>query len=131
MSAGGRPTKYSAEVLDKAEDYIRNYTSYGDLVPSNAGLACELGVHRDTVQHWANIHPEFSDMLIKLQSVQERRLLSGGLAGDYNSNITKLMLAKHGYSDKLQQDQISSDGSMTPPAKIELVAREITHSYDD
>lgn len=127
----GRPSKYSQEILDKTSDYIINHAKYGDVVPSNAGLACELGISRDTVQDWGNTKPEFSDMLAQLQARQERLLLSNGLTGEYNSNIVKLMLAKHGHSDKVQQDQISSDGSMTPPTKIELVAREITTQYDD
>jgi hypothetical protein len=39
-------------------------------------------------------------MLGKVKNKQERMLLSGGLGNDYNSAITKLMLAKHGYHDK-------------------------------
>jgi len=30
-------------------------------------------------------------------------LLSGGLSGSMNSTITKLVLSKHGYSDKVDQ----------------------------
>lgn len=129
--AGGRPSKYSQEIIDKTADYIINHAKYGDVVPSNAGLACELNVSRETVNVWGNTKPEFSDMLAQLQARQERLLLSNGLTGEYNSNITKLMLAKHGHSDKVQQDQISSDNSMTPPTRIELVARDITHTFDD
>lgn len=38
----------------------------------------------------------------------------GQLRGDLNSTIVKLLLANHGYSDKVQQDVTSSDGSMSP-----------------
>ena len=43
---------------------------------------------------------EFSAMLGKMLSRQERTLLSGGLGGNMNANICKLVLAKHNYSDK-------------------------------
>ena len=46
-------------------------------------------------------------------------MLSGGLGGAYNAAITKLMLANHGYSEKVQQDNTSSDGSMTPERTID------------
>ena len=39
---GGRPSVYSEETLIKSRDYLENYESYGDLIPSNTGLACEL-----------------------------------------------------------------------------------------
>lgn len=126
----GRPSKYSQEILDKTADYIVNHVKCGDIVPSNAGLACELNISRETVRDWGNTKPEFSAMLAQLQAKQERLLLTNGLTGDFNSNIAKLMLAKHGHTDKVQQDQISSDGTMSPPTKIELIAREITHSYE-
>ena len=48
----GRPSKYNEEVLVKTEDYILNFSKYGDLIPSVAGLACELGVTRETVRAW-------------------------------------------------------------------------------
>jgi hypothetical protein len=45
---------------------------------------------------------------------QERKLTNGSLSNQLNPMIAKLMLSKHGYSDKI--DNVSSDGSMTPKA---------------
>ena len=45
-----RPTKYNDKTIEKAEDYIKNYITYGDQIPMIDGLALELGVHRDTPQ---------------------------------------------------------------------------------
>jgi hypothetical protein len=36
--------------------------------------------------------------------LQERTLLNGGLGKDFNPVITKLVLGKHGYSDKQEED---------------------------
>jgi hypothetical protein len=103
----GRPSKYNELTLEITENYIRNYAQYGHAIPSNAGLSIVLGVHRDTVQSWANDPDKaaFSDMLVRLQSEQEQILLSKGLTGEYNSNIAKLVLAKHGYADKSDVNQ--------------------------
>ncbi|WP_415843310.1 terminase small subunit [Xenorhabdus thuongxuanensis] len=49
------------------------------------------------------------------------KLINKGLTGDFNSTIAKMMLTKHGYSDKQEIDHRSPDGSMSP-AKIVLVA---------
>ena len=99
----GRPSLYNQEILTKAEDYLENFYKYDDLIPSLAGLACVLGVGKSTMHDWKGQHQEFSDMLERLMQVQEKFLLRGGLSGDMNSTISKLVLSKHGYSDKVDQ----------------------------
>lgn len=99
---GGRPTKYNRAILDTTQDYITNYENYGDVLPQVAGLAQVLDVTRETVIQWCNDEskPEFSYMVSKILSAQERKLLNGGLESRYNSSVTKLLLTKHGYSEK-------------------------------
>ena len=98
--AGGRPTLYNDEIITKTEDYIENFHKHDDLIPSLAGLSFVLGVGKSTMHDWKGLHPEFSDMLEMLMLAQEKFLLRGGLSGDMNSTITKLVLSKHNYSDK-------------------------------
>jgi len=100
--AGGRPSKYSEEILVKTENYIENFHKHDDLIPSTASLSLVLNVNRDTLYEWGKNHPEFSDMLDRLQKTQEKVLLTGGLSGNMNSTITKLVLSKHDYSDKVE-----------------------------
>jgi len=109
---GGRPTKFSDEVLEKAEDYLKNYRELGDMIPSVVGLADELCVSVKTLYNWSEKHPQFLHMLERINSRQHRVLLSGGLSGEMNSNITKLVLAKHDYSDKTQTDVTSGGESI-------------------
>lgn len=103
---GGRPTSCTPEFLDKARNYLANYKKLGDPVPTVAGLACETGVHRGTLQRWAEEadKPEFHDIYLHLMASQERGLVSGGLAGGFNAAVTKMILTKHGYSDKIEQE---------------------------
>ncbi len=119
--AFGRPTKYNPEILEKTKDYIKNFSKYGDIIPSIAGLACELELSRETLHTWSKEKgkEDFSDMLATLLSKQERTLLSGGLSGEMNSTISKLVLAKHNYSDK-QETDITTGGE-----KIEVITRTI------
>ena len=118
--AGGRPTKYTPELLEECRKYLKEY----DVLPSIEGLAIHLDVSRDTLQVWAkdDDKPEFSDIYAKLMAMQERDLIKNGLMGVFNASITKMILTKHGYSDKV--DATSSDGTMTPasqPVVIRLV----------
>ena len=117
----GRPTKLTEELLAKAEDYVDNYEAYGDPVPTVVGLALEIGVSRSTCYLWAQEDERFSDIFTRVEETQERGLVRGGLEGKYNPAITKMMLTKHGYSDKVEQDLTSSDGSMSPTC-IEITA---------
>jgi len=100
--AVGRPTKYNKDILIKSKEYLDSYAELGDPVPTIAGLACELNVSRGTLYEWGNEEGKeaFSDILEAIMAKQERVLAGKGLTGDFNPNITKMMLTKHGYSDK-------------------------------
>lgn len=117
--AGGRPTSYSKEMVEKTLLYLKTYEDepINHLVPTVAGLCGFLGVARSTVYKWSGEHPEFSDTLKQIEESQEVKLVNGGLGGGFNNSITKMMLTNHGYSDKVQQDNVSSDGSMSPKGR--------------
>lgn len=116
----GRPTKYNGDLQAKADKYARDYESLGELVPTVAGLCVHLDLARSTLYKWAEEKPLFSDTLERINQIQELKLVNGSLANTMNANISKLMLANHGYSDKVQQDNISSDGTMTPKEPVTL-----------
>jgi hypothetical protein len=98
----GRPTDYSEEMLAKARSYLASYDSNGDLFPSIAGLALYLDISRETVRRWSKDEDkaEFCGIVEKCLASQESKLTQGGIKGDFNPTITKLLLSKHGYSDK-------------------------------
>lgn len=106
---GGRPTKYTPELIEKALHYLDAYEDeYEDKIPSVAGLSLVLGVRRETLHVWAKEEgkEQFSNILESINAKQERILISKGLTGEFNSNITKLVLGKHGFSDK---QEVSGD----------------------
>ena len=108
----GRPSKYNDKMQEQADSYLFRLEELGHVVPSRAGLCCFLGISRSTSHEWEKIHHSFSDTLANIEVMQEHLALNGGLAGNLNSTIVKLVLANHGYSDKV--DNVSSDGSMSP-----------------
>jgi len=103
--SGGRPTSYTPELLEKANDYIDNWEQSDiERVPSVEGLAYRIGIARATVYDWQSQEKkqEFSDIVEKVMVLQGMMLQQGGLTGETNASITKLMLTKHGYSDKVE-----------------------------
>tara|TARA_R110000796_G_scaffold99184_9_gene207142 strand:- start:5214 stop:5594 length:381 start_codon:yes stop_codon:yes gene_type:complete len=122
----GRPTKYSPTIQKQADQYLLNYQDCGDVVPTIEGLADELSIARSTLYLWAETIELFSDTLESINAKQARRLVSGGLTNELNSTITKLMLANHGYREKTEVDNRSTDGSMSPQ-KIERVIVQAEH----
>jgi len=129
----GRPTLYTPKLVEAAWDYVNDgWITAGDKVPTVAGLACEIGVARETCHAWAKDESkEFSNILKAIAKKQERELVNNGLTGDFVAPITKMMLTKHGYSDKVEQDHTSSDGSMTPqPSEIIIRAADAKNSDD-
>jgi hypothetical protein len=126
----GRPTKYNEEILDKAKEYLNVYETLGDVIPSIEGLSLHLDIVRSTIYDWEGQEgkEEFSDILRKINAKQHQVLVNKGLSNDFNSAITKLVLGKHGYHEK-QQQEIS--GPKGKPIQTASVINFIPVSRDD
>jgi hypothetical protein len=120
---GGRPPTYSQEILDKAREYLdicldipedkENGIVKKVNLPSKAGLALYLKVARETLYAWAELYPEFSDIMEEMGAKQEQALLNNGLSGAYNQTITKVILTKHGYREGI--DNTTNDKDIPAP----------------
>lgn len=99
----GRPTKYTPELLEAAHAYVDGgWQEAGDAVPTLVGLAITLDLSDETVHAWAKDpdKKEFSGIFMRVKQLQHQKLINGGLGNEFNPAITKMMLTKHGYSDK-------------------------------
>jgi NAD/NADP transhydrogenase alpha subunit len=111
--AAGRPTLYNDEIIREAWAYIQNTNDEWDKansrlkvnVPTVEGLALHLEVTRSTVYLWQKEYSEFSDIIETLLQKQAQALINNGLSGSYNPTIAKVLLTKHGYTDKQEIDQ--------------------------
>lgn len=121
--AGGRPTKYTHELLEKAWHYVENYEEYGHAFPSDIGLASACGISDATLYSWAkdDDKPEFLEILEKVNRDQQFVAWNKGLRGEYNANLVKLLLGKHGFSDK----QTLEGDPEKPLAVTEIVHRVV------
>lgn len=100
----GRPSKLDEEMIKKAKDYVENYKDLGDAVPTLVGLALHLGVSNKTIYNWAvPENDSFLHIFNMVEQKQHRDLVNGGLVGGFNPAVSKMMLTKHGYSDKVEQ----------------------------
>ncbi len=105
-----RPTEYNETTVSSSKQYLESCTDERvglhvvvD-IPSIEGLARFLGLNKSTLYDWESKYPEFSNVLDDIRNEQATRLLNNGLSGTYNSTITKLMLSKHGYVDKQENE---------------------------
>ena len=107
--AGGRPTKYNQDMLEQSIEYLDNYTDHDHIIPSVVGLADVLNVTTKTLYNWSDQegNEEFLHILKRINDKQHLKLINGGLNGALNPAITKLVLGKHGYHDKVDQDVTS------------------------
>lgn len=128
---GGRPSQLTPELIAKAELYLTDYMSNDDIVPSVAGLACYLDIPRSSLYNYKGQSDRLLDTIERIEQLQEKLLLKGGLLGDFNPTITKLMMSNHGYSDKQEVDNRSSDNSMRPVFNIVGVSPDDTKASGD
>lgn len=123
----GRPPKWQ-DAIDPAWEYINGgFQNENDVVPTVAGLAVSVGCARETIHAWAREHEEFSHIVRALMSKQEKMLANGGILGEYNASITKLLLTKHGYSEKTETAHTGPDGG---PVQIAEVVRKVVDPTD-
>ena len=95
-----RPTDYTEELLDNAYEYVSDCP---DVVHTVVGLCLHIGIAKSTCYRWIEEgNQEFKDIVDTVADLQERNLLSNGLTNEFNASITKLLLTKHGYTDKVE-----------------------------
>lgn len=124
MATRGRPTEYDPKVhpalvlkylASCVDEYpgmrkkvitekgkkkvIYEKTRFRVNIPTIEELSLELNINVDTIYAWEKKHEEFSEVIERVRKTQAARLAKGGLAGDYNPTITKLMMHKHGWRD--------------------------------
>jgi len=109
----GRPTKYTPALLVKAKEYLNTgYVENDELFPSHVGLCLYVGIGKSTAYDWAKEEGKeaFSDIFEQIMMKQELDIVKNAMRGDYNSTIAKVMLTKHGYSDKQQTELTGAEG---------------------
>lgn len=122
----GRPTKLTPELIESAKQYLRTCVDVPladgktDVnLPTIEGLAIHLEIHKDTVFDWCkhkrdmprsdppDLFDLFSDCVKDVLQEQGKKLVKGGLGGQYNNRIAAMMLSGHGYFEKKQTDHTS------------------------
>lgn len=113
-NSGGRPTKFTLEILEMAKTYIEKCEDKTESfklkvsLPTLEGLARLLNVSRDTIYAYGKANKEFSDILEDVRAEQAKRLIDNGLSGVYNPTIVKLILSsKHGFVEETKSDVTS------------------------
>jgi len=126
------PTKYTPEFLAKARKYIQTWELTGDKIPSHAGLCVFTSISKTCMYDWEKQEgkEEISDMLKEIMVLQERVLLNMGLSGDFNPTITKLVLSKHKYHDKVDTSHSGAVGMVDLSDKTEAELKEIINGND-
>lgn len=142
-----RPTIYNNQILERVKKYISECEDSTEQetigmsakgtelfknkvvvkLPTIEGLAYYLGINRDTIYSWCKENKEFSDIIETLRAKQANELINKGLSGDYNPTIAKVLLTKHGYADKIEQELTGKDGKdlFEPSDKIKELASKL------
>jgi hypothetical protein len=99
----GRPRiEVTPEMLEAGRQYLlEGFEQQKEVVPTHAGLGCWLGISKTMVYELQARDADFMNLCSDIKTKQETMLVSGGLRGDHNPTICKLVLSKHGYSETL------------------------------
>lgn len=126
----GRPSKLE-QALERAKTYLKGgYLENEEVIPTLAGLAWYAHISRSTLYEYKKISEEFSDTLEAILALQETKLINKSLLGEFNPTLAKLMLANHGYSDKVKQELAGEIENKIPPA-LNIIIGECIHDLSD
>lgn len=130
VNLGGRPTKYRPEYCDA----IIEHMSAG---ASMTSFAAEVGVARSTIGQWMQDYPEFKEAAeaakAKCAAWWESVARKNAQTGDGSAALVIFGLknmSPEDWKDKQEIDHQSSDGSMSQPTTIQLVAPDVGNSED-
>ena len=104
----GRPSEYTEDVPQKLVPYLE-WCKENKSLPKRAGFALYIGVSKQTLLTWSQKHPQLLDALKQIDIIQESQLIDGSLFNQMNAVIAKLLLTNHGYSDKVQTDNLNTN----------------------
>ncbi len=103
-----RPVEFTDELQAAAWAYIKEYESHGDAFPSVVGLCSAINRARTTIYQWSERDDnEFKDILEAINEKQQQVILNNSIRNDFNAQISKLVLGKHGYHDSSKTDVTS------------------------
>jgi len=121
---GGRPTKYSAKILQQVDEYLALTGKHQGKLPTIFGLAVYVGVDSDTLLNWSKatdqngdlLYPEFFGSFKKLKDIQGQQLVDDGIYGgkEVNPTIVKLLL-QNNHGMKERQDITTNDKDLPTP----------------
>ena len=115
--ARGRPTLFCDELMTKAWGYVEGEyeTIYEHGIPSHQGLMEALEIDKTTLYRWRDEpgKEDFKAMLESCLAKQHNVLIGKGLSGVFNSTISKLVLSKHGYADRVEQSGVDGGSIKT------------------
>ncbi len=136
----GQPTKYDRKFCDEIIAFfdippystidvtvkLKNGTEVTktQIVPADlptlAGFARKILVHRDTVHEWSKEYPEFSDAIKRAKTIQEDIWTTNGMKGYYDTTFA-IFFGKNnlGYVDKTEQKvTVEKDGAAVLAASL-------------
>lgn len=117
MSPVGRPTKYNAEILKKAQEYVQRCQKEKQ-TPFVEELALILDVNDDTIVEWTGKHDAFSATVKQLKMLQRMHLKKGALEKRYQPSIAIFLLkVNHGLDEKQPEISVKHE-----PLRIEFVS---------
>lgn len=127
-----KPSKYTPELIAKAKKYLTKWEDLGDVIPMLCSMAEYLDISLSTLYSWEKeakegdeSKAEILEVCARVRQAQEKVLINKGLSRVSDASLSKLLLMKHGYSDRQDVNVQSEDGSMSP-----ITAKEAKEALD-
>lgn len=128
---GGRPTKYTSDMVERIDDYLAKITAIAHDVPFIEDVSLMFGIDEDTVTEWAKEKPEFSGAIKRLKDLQKKRLQSLGLNSRVNTTMAIFLLkANHGFVDVQRQEITGKNGDpIETTATLTYMPKQLPNDY--
>jgi hypothetical protein len=128
---GGRPKKWTAELIEKEADAFEEWMQRPDSIWYEA-FCLERGFHPDYLSEWAKINERFCRVYKKSQVWQKNKLVNGGLLNKYNAGFTKFVMSNTcGWFEKTQVSGDSTNPLAFVLDRVDGRTKELVDNEDE
>jgi hypothetical protein len=130
----GRPSEYDPDYCDQMFEFFDippfvmketiSFNKFGNKcvtyvetpnpIPFFINFAKKIGVHRDTIQEWTHVHPEFAEAHKECKELQQNFLTENAMRGNHNATAYRFAAINYtAMRDKVEIESKNTNNNIT------------------
>lgn len=107
-------SKWCPDMLEKAQYYLESWDKepFDDSIPMLCAMYVYCGIDKNTGSSYQKKYESWKSICDRIMTMQEHVLIDKGLKKVNETQLTKLLLMKHGHNDRVAMDLTTNGESV-------------------